>query len=82
MRKVLVAVVVLALLGAVGLIAAVRRSADGYFSPQFTPDGAAGGSPESAGGAGACPAGQKDCTGQCMPPNPGIGCALTGCDRR
>ena len=41
MRKVLVAIVVLALLGAAGLIAAVQRSADGYFSPQFTPDGAA-----------------------------------------
>ena len=41
MRKVLIAMLVLALVGTAGLIAAVRRSADGYFSPQFTPDGAA-----------------------------------------
>jgi hypothetical protein len=40
-RKVLIAMLVLALVGTAGLIAAVRRSADGYFSPQFTPDGAA-----------------------------------------
>ena len=41
MRKALIAVLVLALLGTAGLVAAVRHSADGYFSPQFTPDGAA-----------------------------------------
>ncbi len=40
MRKVLIAILVLAVLGTAGLVAAVRRSADGYFSPQFTPDGA------------------------------------------
>ncbi len=41
MRKALVAIVVLALLGTAGLVATVRHGAEGYFSPQFTADGAA-----------------------------------------
>lgn len=35
------ALLVLVLAGVAGLVAAARHSADGYFSPQFTPDGAA-----------------------------------------
>jgi hypothetical protein len=38
-RKVLVAILILALAGTVAVVAAVRHGADGYLSPQFTPDG-------------------------------------------
>ena len=39
MRKALIAILVLALAGLAGLVAAVRHRGEGYFSPQFTPDG-------------------------------------------
>ena len=38
-RKVLAAILVVALAAAVAVVAAVRHGADGYLSPQFTPDG-------------------------------------------
>ena len=41
MRKALVTILVLALAGLAALAAAVRHGAEGYFSPQFTPDGEA-----------------------------------------
>jgi len=40
-RKALTAILVLVVLGTAALAAAVRHSADGYFAPQFTSDGAA-----------------------------------------
>lgn len=41
MRRLLIVALGLALLATAGLAAAVRHSAAGYFSPQFTPDGSA-----------------------------------------
>lgn len=41
MRRLVIVALGLALLATAGLVAAVRHSADGYFSPQFTPDGSA-----------------------------------------